>query len=76
MEILDLNLPRRIASLKFCGRAETLRDTEFRSNLTAFANIKAKFIATRPIEILIFRACVTLENKGVALFLEVLRAVF
>ncbi len=62
--------------MKFVGRAETLRDTEFRSNLTAFANIKAKFIVIKPIKILIFRACVTLENKGVALFLEVLRAVF
>ena len=52
-----------------------LHGAEFRLNLIAFANIKAKFIATRPTEILIYRACVTLENKGVAVFLGVLRAV-
>lgn len=52
------------------GALETLHGAEFRSNLTAFANIKAKFIVIKPIEILIFRACVTLENRGVAVFLR------
>jgi len=55
---------------------QALHGAEFRLNLTAFANIKAKFIVVKPTEILIFRACIALENKGVAVFLGVPRAVF
>jgi len=62
--------------LKFCGVHRTSCSAEFRLNLIAFANIKAKFIVIKPTEILIFRAYVALENKGIAVFLEVLRAVF
>ena len=62
--------------LNFTGRAVVSRSAEFRLNLITFANIKAKFIVIKPTEILIFRACVAPENKGVAVFLEVLRAIF
>lgn len=58
------------------GRAEVLCGAKLRLNLIAFANIKAKFIVIKPIEILIFRAYVMLENKGVAVFLRMRRAVF